>query len=189
MKRFFTVMTLILVALVSLLLTACASEGPEGTPIFTTMQMPKQANASCTQHAKPVIVSAQPQHIMIASKAPSAKNKSKKPVKKMITESKQPNKSQPMQKKMATESHQPNSQKTYILQIAASHNLPALKNYVQQQHLVGQVAFYQESYQGQPWYVLAYGTYPNVAAANRALANLPSRLKQQGLQPWVRPLT
>lgn len=74
--------------------------------------------------------------------------------------------------------------KTYSIQIAARQNKADLIQFMQQNHLSGQTKIYQTQVNGQKWYVLLYGNYHSVVAANAAIKQLPSNVQQPGL--WVR---
>lgn len=50
-----------------------------------------------------------------------------------------------------------------------------------------QAGYYRTELQGQPWYVLVYGSYPSADSARAAIPALPADLR--AAQPWPRPIS
>jgi DamX protein len=72
----------------------------------------------------------------------------------------------------------------YSVQLMAAQNSQQVTEFIDQYQLKGHVHTYSTQRDGQTWYVLTYGDYPNSKAAQSAIQALPSKL--QKLQPWVR---
>lgn len=71
---------------------------------------------------------------------------------------------------------------TFTLQFLATRQLSRAQHFIKTHHLVGKVKCYY--LQTQAWYVVVYGEYHSIEAANKAIKALPSALQQQ--TPWVR---
>lgn len=76
----------------------------------------------------------------------------------------------------------------YTLQLIAGRQTSTLEKFITEHQLKGdeQLAFYQGTRDGAPWYGLIYGVYPDKQAAIDARSRLPQQLRQ--LKPWVRNL-
>ncbi|MCP5143452.1 MAG: SPOR domain-containing protein [Gammaproteobacteria bacterium] len=74
----------------------------------------------------------------------------------------------------------------YTIQLFAAHNLAAVRTMLAQSALKDAVGA-QTTFQGQPWYVIFLGSYPNRAAALAAIETLPREFRQQST-PWARPV-
>jgi len=76
--------------------------------------------------------------------------------------------------------HQPANH--YTLQLLASPQTASLQEFVKQYDLAGKAVMFESSTKdGQPWYALAYGSYPSQQAAEQASQTLPA-----GIKPWIR---
>ena len=49
-----------------------------------------------------------------------------------------------------------------------------------------EIAYYESTFRGKPWFQLLYGLYPDRQAARLAANKLPENLRQAG--PWIRSL-
>ncbi|MFC3851694.1 AAA family ATPase [Salinispirillum marinum] len=67
-------------------------------------------------------------------------------------------------------------QEQNVLEFIATHSLSA-----------AQAGYYRTELQGQPWFVLVYGSYPDADAARAAIATLSADLR--AAQPWPRPIS
>ncbi|MCU0835013.1 MAG: SPOR domain-containing protein [Chromatiaceae bacterium] len=74
----------------------------------------------------------------------------------------------------------------YALQLIGFHELERLREFALDARLADPVWRLTERYRGRPWYPLIQGLYPDYAAAQAAVAQLPPALR--GLDPWIRPL-
>ncbi len=74
----------------------------------------------------------------------------------------------------------------YTLQLASSTNRKLIEKYYNENRLQGTAGYYVNRRQGEDWYALVYGAYPNVGEANAAIASLPKDLRKWS--PWVRKL-
>jgi septal ring-binding cell division protein DamX len=72
----------------------------------------------------------------------------------------------------------------YTLQLASSTNKQLIEKYYYENSLQGKAGYYRNRRQGEYWYALVYGSYPNIEKANEAVAALPENLKKWS--PWVR---
>jgi hypothetical protein len=72
----------------------------------------------------------------------------------------------------------------YTLQLMASVDLQAIKDFLNQHQLNGNAKYFHASYRGNTWYVLLYGNYASLAQAHVALNSLPPAVK--ALHPWVK---
>ncbi|WP_259431038.1 SPOR domain-containing protein [Coxiella burnetii] len=77
-----------------------------------------------------------------------------------------------------------NSKASYTVQLMASVDLKAIKDFVKRHHLEGQTHYFHASYRGHQWYVLLYGAYKSQGEAKAAIQQLPQPL--QKLRPWVK---
>lgn len=74
----------------------------------------------------------------------------------------------------------------YAVQLIGFHDLERLREFALEAGLPEPVWRLAERYRGRPWYPLIQGLYPDYAAAQAAVGELPLRLR--GLDPWIRPL-
>lgn len=74
----------------------------------------------------------------------------------------------------------------YTLQLIAGRHTDTLKKFMAQHGLDGhgELAFYEATREGAPWYGLIYGVYADKQAAIDARSRLPQQLRK--LKPWVR---
>lgn len=72
----------------------------------------------------------------------------------------------------------------YTLQLASSKNRALIEKYITENDLQGHAGYYESIRNGQAWYALVYGTYPNKGAAQAAVDSLPQALRKW--KPWVR---
>lgn len=72
----------------------------------------------------------------------------------------------------------------YTLQLIGSTERNAVTQYIRDRGLMNDAAYYTTTRDGQPWYVVIYGSYPDRDAAQAALLHLPSTLR--AASPWIR---
>jgi len=72
----------------------------------------------------------------------------------------------------------------YTIQMIGSHKLSDVHRFTKANHLQGRVSVHRETLDGLPWYIIAYGNYPNVRLAHKAIKTLPQSLRS--LRPWVK---
>ena len=72
----------------------------------------------------------------------------------------------------------------FTIQIAASNDRQALRQYAESLNLDTEYAWFRSVRNGQNWYSLVVGQYPSSARAQTAVANLPTRIRRN--QPWIR---
>lgn len=74
--------------------------------------------------------------------------------------------------------------KHYTLQIMATSQIDAIKQFLARHPLGPQASYYHTYYQNKNWYVLIYGDYASVAQAKLAMQQLPVSVKN--MHPWVK---
>ncbi|MCK4864687.1 MAG: SPOR domain-containing protein [Gammaproteobacteria bacterium] len=74
----------------------------------------------------------------------------------------------------------------YTIQIASSRNKKSIKKAYGDNNFRGEGGYYHYARNGVERYGLIYGTYKTVAAANKAIAELPKYLRIK--KPWVRKI-
>jgi DamX protein len=72
---------------------------------------------------------------------------------------------------------------SYTLQLVGLREESAVIAFVKRHKLEGQVAYFKGSHQGQPWFPVLYGVFPNRAAAVDARSQLPAALGGAGVWP------
>jgi DamX protein len=72
----------------------------------------------------------------------------------------------------------------YTIQLAAAGNEAAVLAVKQQVSLPDELAVAKALRDGEPWFVLVYGSFPSKESARDTINRLPSELKQSG--PWAR---
>ncbi len=72
----------------------------------------------------------------------------------------------------------------YALQLAALKSLSAANNFIAEYQIDQIATIYETRRNGEPWFIVISGDYPNIVAARRAETQLPERL--QIVQPWVK---
>lgn len=72
----------------------------------------------------------------------------------------------------------------YTLQLLGSHEAAGIKSFITEHKLVGQAVYYRTIRDGQAWYVLVYGNYPDLNTAREASRNLPASLQKS--ESWPR---
>lgn len=72
----------------------------------------------------------------------------------------------------------------YALQLAALKSLSAANNFIAEYQIDQIATIYETRRNGEPWFIVISGDYPNIVAARRAETKLPERL--QVVQPWVK---
>jgi DamX protein len=72
----------------------------------------------------------------------------------------------------------------YTIQVLGLSDLQALRRYGREQGLDMELAWFRTLRDGQDWYVLVAGRYPDAEAARAAIAGLPEAVRRH--QPWVR---
>jgi DamX protein len=78
---------------------------------------------------------------------------------------------------------------SYTIQIMGVFNEPSLLDFIIKNQLLEQseIAYYETTFQGKPWYQLLYGLYPTKQAAEKAAAELPENIRRAG--PWIRKMS
>lgn len=71
------------------------------------------------------------------------------------------------------------------LQLSGASRPDSLEAFAKKQNL-SSYWVYETRREGKPWFVLIYGSYANVAEANKAMATLPADV--QAKKPWVKPI-
>ncbi|MCA1804354.1 MAG: SPOR domain-containing protein, partial [Xanthomonadaceae bacterium] len=72
----------------------------------------------------------------------------------------------------------------YTLQLLVSRSEDAVRAFVAQYGLEGELAWYHRVQNGEDRYTLLFGSYPSLAAAQAAIAGLPARVQRD--KPWPR---
>ncbi|HSJ47524.1 MAG TPA: AAA family ATPase [Gammaproteobacteria bacterium] len=72
----------------------------------------------------------------------------------------------------------------YTLQLLVSRSEDAVRAFVAQHGLEGELAWYHRAQNGEDRYTLLFGSYPSLAAAQAAIARLPARVQRD--KPWPR---
>lgn len=72
----------------------------------------------------------------------------------------------------------------FTIQLLGSHNLEALRSFMQQHQLEKQVSFYRTRRDGKQWFVLLHGSYPDRSQAKAAIEKLPAEIRKS--KPWPR---
>jgi DamX protein len=71
----------------------------------------------------------------------------------------------------------------YTLQLIGLRDAQGIPRFIKRNSLNGQAAYFRTSHQGQPWFVVLYGVYPNRGAAVKARSKLPPKLRGTGVWP------
>jgi DamX protein len=72
----------------------------------------------------------------------------------------------------------------YTIQILGLSDLQALRRYGQEQGLEMELAWFRTRRNGEDWYVLVAGSYPDQESARADIARLPEPVRRN--QPWIR---
>ena len=72
----------------------------------------------------------------------------------------------------------------FTIQLLGSHNLDALRSFMQKHKLEKQASFYRTLRDGKEWFVLLHGSYTERAKAKAAIEKLPADIRKT--QPWAR---
>jgi|GEM_PF-736694 len=72
----------------------------------------------------------------------------------------------------------------YTLQLLATHQQANIARFIRAHHLEGKAVYFHSRRDGQDWYSLVYGVYPDRAHAAAAIKQLPADL--QRAKPWAR---
>jgi DamX protein len=75
------------------------------------------------------------------------------------------------------------SPEDYTLQLIGLRDAQGIPRFIKRHSLNGQAAYFRTSHQGQPWFVVLYGVYPNRSAAVKARSTLPPKLRSTGVWP------
>jgi len=76
--------------------------------------------------------------------------------------------------------------KMYTIQLMSSSNENSVKNYYKENNINNRGGFYKYKKDGRVRFALVYGSYQTVAAANKAISELPENLRKKS--PWVRKI-
>jgi DamX protein len=74
----------------------------------------------------------------------------------------------------------------YVIQLVGSREPGAVGRFLVHHALGEEAAWFATSHDGQPWYVVVYGLYPDRTAAHSAITSLPKGLRDG--KPWARPI-
>ena len=74
----------------------------------------------------------------------------------------------------------------YVLQLFGVRNHDAAAKYLKKHNLEANSAVVASMHDGEPWYVVIYGSYPTRDAASKAAKSLGKKL--ESLKPWPRPV-
>jgi DamX protein len=74
----------------------------------------------------------------------------------------------------------------YTIQIMGVSNESTLPGFIKKYRLLEQneIAYYQTTFRGKPWFQLLYGIYPSMEEARKAAEKLPEKIRSFG--PWIR---
>lgn len=72
----------------------------------------------------------------------------------------------------------------YTLQLAAGTNKTAIEEFISRHNLRSKAVYFHRLRDGKDWYILVYGSYPDVTNARQAINQLPKSL--QNVKPWPR---
>ncbi|MCW8329645.1 AAA family ATPase [Photobacterium sp. SDRW27] len=75
-------------------------------------------------------------------------------------------------------------QRHYALQLAALKSMTAANNFIADYGIAQIATIYETRRNGEPWFIIITGDYPDMLSARRAETRLPERL--QAVQPWVK---
>jgi len=75
---------------------------------------------------------------------------------------------------------------TYTIQLIGSYHKDIVDNFAVANDLGNRGMSFYVNNRGKPWYILLYGNYPSLKAAQTALSKLPPNLTPE--DPWVRPV-
>ena len=72
----------------------------------------------------------------------------------------------------------------FTIQILGLGHEGGVRDFLRQEALEGDVAWFQAQRNGSAWFVAIFGSYPNAEAARAAIADLPASVRRN--QPWIR---
>ena len=78
---------------------------------------------------------------------------------------------------------------SYTIQIIGVSNEQSMLDFINRNKLLKQneIAYYESTYNGKPWYQALFGLYPTKQEARRAADKLPEDIRRAG--PWIRRLS
>lgn len=76
------------------------------------------------------------------------------------------------------------SSNEFVLQLLGSRSEESARAFIRQHADLPDIGLFETRHQGQPWFVVTQGIYPDSRAARQGVANLPAALRQQ--EPWPR---
>ncbi len=78
---------------------------------------------------------------------------------------------------------------SYTIQIIGVSNEKSMLDFINKNKLLKQneIAYYESTFNGKPWYQALFGLYPTKQAARRAADKLPENIRRVG--PWIRRLS
>jgi DamX protein len=76
--------------------------------------------------------------------------------------------------------------RAYTVQIVGVSNEKSMLDFIKRNGMLKQneMAFYESTFRGKPWFQLLYGIYPDKQTARLAANELPENIRQAG--PWIR---
>ena len=72
----------------------------------------------------------------------------------------------------------------FTIQILGLGHERGVRDFLRQEALEGDIAWFQTQRNGSAWYVAIFGSYPNAEAARAAIGDLPTSVRRN--QPWIR---
>jgi len=72
----------------------------------------------------------------------------------------------------------------FTIQILGLGHERGVRDFLRQEALEGDVAWFQTERNGRAWFVAIFGSYPNAEAARAAIGDLPASVRRN--QPWIR---
>lgn len=76
----------------------------------------------------------------------------------------------------------------YTLQLLGARSEESVKQFIQAHDIADSTHYFKTKLSGKDWYVVVYGDYYSKAEALSAIDSMPSSLRDQSAQPWVREL-
>lgn len=76
------------------------------------------------------------------------------------------------------------NQRHYALQLAALKSMTAANNFIADYKIADIATIYETRRNGEPWFIIVTGDYPDMVSARKAETRMPARL--QAVQPWVK---
>ncbi len=78
------------------------------------------------------------------------------------------------------------NKESYSIQLMADEHKAFIMRFMKQNNLTNKATIQHKYIDGKHWYILLYGNYDSIPAAESAIKTLPNNLRQRN--PWVRPI-